>query len=323
MTRRTFVLLFTLAAVLRVLWINVPPLWYDENFTLILAKLPFEKMMQATMGDVHPPLWYLIEWGIYHITPGAPAWVIRVPALIFSLASLPLFVMMMRQIGISSQVQSAALFLMAVMPFQLWYAQEGRMYAMLEFFVLLALWAGLTRQNVLLFIGSVGLLYTQNYGPFYLAAIALVIFFRDRSVSFNWSMAAMVSAGVCWLPWLYVIVGQMQGINDRYWIVSKSAASLLIILYKLFLTAAVPSAFFFASYIVTFAALIIGIVSFVRSHHPGRLTIAIMAFAPLLIAWIVSMVWQPVLLFRPLIGSSPFLYLVTCWSIGENNVAVS
>jgi hypothetical protein len=45
-----------------------------------------------------------------------------------------------------------------------------------------------------------------------------------------------------------------------------------------------------------------------------------MAFVPLLIAWIVSLVWQPVILFRPLIGISPFLYLIVCWTIEQKGV---
>lgn len=317
MTHKTFREIFVTGIALRVFMISDPPLWYDENFTLLLARLPWVDMISATRGDVHPPLWYALEWAIFHIAPAAPVWVIRVPALLFSIAALALFAAVMFTLQIPPKVQTAAFVLMAVMPFQLWYAQEGRMYAMLEFLVLLALLAALHRDYPLLFIASLGLLFTQNYGPLYLAAIALVLMTRERMSIYNRSFGVMASAGVLWLPWMITVTQQMSGIEGRYWIMDNSAGALVIIVYKLFLTAAVPSRFFFASYLVTFAALIFGCVSFIRSRHAARATVAIMAFVPLLLAWVISLAWQPILLFRPLIGISPFLYLITAWSLEE------
>jgi uncharacterized membrane protein len=323
MKPRTFWLIFSIGIILRIVWISVPPLWYDENFTLILSRLPFGEMMNATAGDVHPPLWYIIEWLYMHISPNMPAWAIRLPALAFSIISLMLFVDVMIELRISPKVQTAALFLMAVMPFQLWYAQEGRMYAMLEFLVLFTLLAALTQNYWLIFVGSLALLYTQNYGPFYLAAIALVVASRERMNNLNWTIASMTSAGVLWLPWVYVIYWQMRGIEDRYWIVAQGFGSVLIIIYKLFLTASVPGEFLIASYLVTFGALILGAYAFIRSRHPARLTIAIMGLIPLLIAWLISVLWQPVLLFRALIGISPFLYLIACWIFSDDITATT
>lgn len=233
---------------------------------------------------------------------------------------------------------------MAVLPFQLWYAQEGRMYAMLEFLVLVTFLAAIGHDHLLLFYGSVLLLYTQNYGPFYMVAIYLAALVMDVQEVKAWiasaleqggylltrarqlgrwhllttqrpTLLAMSGAALLWLPWFLVVQRQMTDIAGRYWIMDKSLGSVLIILYKLFLTAAVPAELFFASYAVTFVALILGVLALIRSTHPARVTVAVLAFVPLLIAWLISLVWQPVILFRPLIGSSPFLYLVVCWSM--------
>lgn len=310
---------FILAVLLRVVWINVPPLWYDENFTLILARLPWDRMIDATVGDVHPPLWYVIVWAVYHILPNAPAWVIRVPSLLASVAALWLFAQIMPRLGISPRVARAALVLMAVLPMQIWYAQEGRMYAMLECLVLLALYAALERRMVLLFVASLALLYIQNYGAFYLAAIALVVIVREPWRVWRWHIGAMFAAGVLWLPWVYVVVMQMREIEGRYWILDRSLGQVLQILHKLFFASSVPDAFFVASYVVAFAVLIAGTVAVARSSHPARWPVLTMAFAPLLIAWGLSWVWQPVLLFRALIGISPFLYIVAAWPLEEIN----
>jgi len=155
-----------------------------------------------------------------------------------------------------------------------------------------------------------------------MAAIALVLAVRENIAlglflgnlrKYNWAMAAMMSAGILWMPWFIVIKHQMTDIAGNYWITDSSIGAVLITIYKLFFIAAVPAQFSFASYAVTFAALTVGIIAVWKSSHPARVTVALMAFTPLFIAWIVSLVWQPVLLFRPLIGVSPFLYLVVCW----------
>ena len=65
--------LATLGILLRIVPIWAQPTWYDENFTILLARLPLDRLLQATAGDVHPPLWYLICWPLAHL-PSQPLW---------------------------------------------------------------------------------------------------------------------------------------------------------------------------------------------------------------------------------------------------------
>jgi uncharacterized membrane protein len=315
MTRKTFWTLFTIAAALRLFMIGRAPLWYDENFTLILARLPFDQMIKATAGDVHPPLWYIIEWIIFHAAPGLPAWAIRIPALTFSLLAFVMFVQVCKRLYIPSRVQTAAAAMMAILPMQIWYAQEGRMYAMLEFLVLAALWTGLTRRWVWFFISSVAMLYTQNYGMFYLAVIGFVLIVMDWR-SATKVVSAMAAAGLLYLPWVFVIARQMSEINGRYWIMDISAGAVLNTIYKLFWSSSMLDPGIVGAYIVTFAALIIGMYSITRERIVAWWSVIAMAFLPLGLAWLASVIWQPLLLFRPLIGISPFLYIIVAWPVG-------
>jgi uncharacterized membrane protein len=316
MTRKTLWTLFTIAAALRVFMIGRAPLWYDENFTLILARLPFHQMIKATAGDVHPPLWYIIEWIIFHAAPGLPAWAIRVPALTFSLLAFVTFVQVCNSLYIPSRVQTVAAAMMAILPMQIWYAQEGRMYAMLEFLVLAALWTGLTRKWIWFFIASLAMLYTQNYGVFYLATIGFVLIIRD----WQWQPAepiitAMVAAALLYLPWVIVIARQMTEINGRYWIMDASAGAVLGSIYKQFWSSSMLAPGVVPSYVVTFVALILGIYGLTRERISSWWPVLALSFGPLGLAWLASLLWQPLLLFRPLIGISPFLYLVVAWPL--------
>lgn len=313
---KNFITLIGLAFVLRVFMIWDAPLWYDENFTFILARLPLDRMIAATAGDVHPPLWYLIEWSMFHFAPQLPAWVIRIPALTFSLLAIVTFVLLCNSLLIPARVQVFATFLMAVLPMQLWYAQEGRMYALLEFLVLYALHVGLQRKWIAFAITATAMLYTQNYSIFYLAVIGFVLIVLDWS-QLKKVFLSLVAAASLYLPWAFVVAKQMTEINGRYWIMDAGPGAVLGSVYKQFFASAMLAPGLIPSYVLVFAVLIIGTWSMLSEKVAAWWAVIVMAFGPLAIAWIASLIWQPVLLFRPLIGISPFLYLVAAWPLAE------
>src|SRR5690606_4950260 len=100
--------LFNAAFLLRFAGIWIPQLWYDENFTLILARLPFDRMIAATAGDVHPPLWYLIEWMFIRLFPDPvllPAWTLRIPAFACSIFAFVFFARVLNELRIPKRVK--------------------------------------------------------------------------------------------------------------------------------------------------------------------------------------------------------------------------
>lgn len=313
MTRKTFWIIFSIAAALRLAFIGRAPLWYDENFTLLLARLPLDRMIIATAGDVHPPLWYFIEWIIFHVYPAAPVWMVRLPAVVFSLLALYTLDQLCKVMHLPARVRMLAVIFMAVLPFQIWYAQEGRMYALLEFLVLYALYAGLTRRWGYFIIAAVAMVYTQNYGLIYLAVIALVLVIEDyKRTHAPLTLAAIVTA-VAYSPWAYVVSKQMTEIAGRYWIMDAGPGAVLNAIYKQFWASSMLEPGVLTSHVLTFAALILGTTAILRSGHPAARILLGMAFAPVLLSWVISLTWQPILLFRPLIGISPFLYIVTAF----------
>lgn len=308
--------LFALGVTLRALLIWNAPLWYDENFTLALALLPFDRMIAATAGDVHPPLWYIIEWITFH-SGDWPAWTIRLWPLAFSILSMIAFLRIMREMIVPARVQMLAFALMASAPFQIWYAQEGRMYAMLEFLALAALYNALTKKWWRFTFAAALMFYTQNYGFFYLAAVGMVMLIRYPRAVWR-AIAHGALAVVMYLPWATVVMRQMAQFNGTHWISDRSFGSVLVILQKLFLMTTMTGYGFglmTISQVVVFVALIIGAWTTARSSHPFKWVVLVMAFAPVVMAWVVSAAWVPLLLFRPLIGSSPFLYLIAAWTI--------
>ncbi len=316
--------LFNAAFLLRFAGIWIPQLWYDENFTLILARLPFDRMIAATAGDVHPPLWYLIEWTFIRLFPDPlllPAWTLRIPAFACSLFAFVFCARVLNEFDIPERVKFAALLLMAVLPMQLWYAQEARMYALLELEVILALLFALRGNFIGLFLSSFAMLYTQNYSVFYLASIGLVILLIDDWRSTRNRLRILITAyslsAVAFLPWALVVSKQMSTISGRYWIQEQNIGDALNTIYKLFWASSMPGFGLLSALLVTFMAVTVGVIHLLKSKHPSRWTILVMAFGPLVMAWIASLLWQPILLFRPLIGVTPFLYLASVWWVDE------
>lgn len=318
-----FDIIFYAAFTLRVAGIWIPQLWYDENFTLILARLPFDRMIAATAGDVHPPLWYVIEWMFIRLFPDPgllPAWMLRIPAFAFSMIAFVVFRYVLDELQIPERVKIGALVLMAILPMQIWYAQEARMYSLLELEVLLALLFALRGNFIGLFFASLAMLYTQNYAAFYLACIAFVVLLLDGWTTRPRLVLLLTSqsiSAVLFLPWVKVMANQMTTINGRYWIQEQSVGDVLNTVYKLFWTSSMPSFGLFSALLVTFMAITVGVLHLVKSKHPAMWTVLIMAFGPLLLAWIASVLWQPILLFRPLIGIAPFLYIVAAWPMDK------
>jgi uncharacterized membrane protein len=317
MKPRTFWLLFALAAFLRVMFIGKADLWYDENFSLILSRLPLDRMLTATMGDVHPPLYYLLIWPLGQLD-SIPAWTIRLPSVLFSLAALWLFWRVMGRLYVPARVQVIALALMVVLPFQIHYAQEARMYSLLEAEVLLALLCVLERRWFWLAVASVAMLYTQNYAVYYLPCIALAgLLYNHRS---HWTpmIVYFVLAGIAWLPWMFVMFSQMELINGNYWLYDITPGSVLYTFFQIFWAFSIPFQAYTAVITVTLAWVMVGAWTMV-SNRPIRsdVILLILAFGPILLAIVASLFWQPMLLFRPLIGVTPFVVILCAWPLAR------
>ncbi len=356
MNRRAVLIIVIAGALLRIAMLWQAGLWYDENFTLLLVRLPFLRMLQATAGDVHPPLLYLILWPLAQI-PNLPPWVIRIPSVLFSIVSLALYPRLLRRLDVPPAVQWIAITLLAVLPMQIHYAQEARMYALMEFLAIIAVLGILEGRAWLIFIGAAGLLYSQNYGTFYVAALGLtlaMVIYRDwnlfrivmmdahyraqpmglaamhemselmtparMALRRRWRRMAiaLLLAVLVWLPWVPTMLAQMDVINGNYWIFDLRLGGILYEIYKLFwaISLSHPAASLTAMF-ATFAMLLLGTWYLLSHRPPSWLLILVLAFGPILLALAVSFTMQPVLLFRPLIAVTPFLYLLCAYPLGQ------
>ena len=115
------------------------PLWADEIFTLVLARLPVPGILQALRTDSGGPLHYLVARALLlpFGPPGPHDVLVRALSVAASLLHLPLFVLVARRLSLAGTgLRAAAIY--AVAPLSVYFGAEGRAYAVASLFAFLA-----------------------------------------------------------------------------------------------------------------------------------------------------------------------------------------
>jgi uncharacterized membrane protein len=282
--------------------------WYDEAFTVAISNHPLLTTLEAIRGDVHPPLWYLIEWINVHLF-GTGAVALRLPAALAGTAAVVELYELVKRVAPEKAARWAGV-LMAIMPGQIYYAQEARMYSLLTLLVLMGARAVMDRNWLRLGLVLPLILYTQNLGYVYVIVLAAWGLIVGRLAAFK----RLAAGGVTYLPWLLVALQQVAQVNKGFWLSYRD--SLGAPLYMLSFTTVftrLPKEFYIhgiaLSIIVTAVALI-----FLWGNYRRFAPLMILTFAPPAVLYLVSMIWRPVLLDRGLLPSGAML--LALWGAG-------
>jgi len=122
------VLILLLAVLLRVYHLDFQSLWSDEGISLLRSSLPLGEMLQ-TMPVEHAP-GYFVLLALWLPVAGASDFALRFLSLWPSVLAVALAYRLAADMG-SRRAGLVAALLLAVNPFQVWYAQEARMYSWL------------------------------------------------------------------------------------------------------------------------------------------------------------------------------------------------
>lgn len=205
------------------------PVWHDELYTLLLARLPLDELMSALVVDSGPPLHYLL----CHILFVLVGWqegsvlgtlAVRLPSVL-AFALLPWVVWRGRSVGVGD-APWGPLLVVVWLPL-VYFGTEGRAYALLALVNALVWirgpqWIERGRTGAVGFgvvAASLPLLHYTGWASF-LALPALALFVapeRRRTLMLTLTGAAL--PGLLWLP---VMVGAPSASMD--WLVTVSGA---------------------------------------------------------------------------------------------------
>jgi hypothetical protein len=129
-----------LGGCLRVLLLDSKGMWLDETFSVWLSNHNIADLLHwAAKIDPHPPLYYLLLH--YWIALGGDTpYNVRLLSVLFGAGTIPLIYLIGKRLS-GAEVGLAAAVLLALSPFNIYFAQETRMYTCLTFNAAVAIYA--------------------------------------------------------------------------------------------------------------------------------------------------------------------------------------
>lgn len=331
---RQLLLVVLLALCLRLINLGGRPLWYDEAFSLLYARLAPEEMIAGTVGngaaaaEEHPLLYYLALHGwteLWGDTPGLA----RLLTVLFGTATVALLYLLARDLA-GKRVALAAALVASFSPFHIYYSQEARMYALLGFFAVATVlfftrawqrgglnWAGFSVSGALL-------LYTHNLGVLFQLAVALwTLYAWQRGPRWHHGRQLLLAGALMLLlyaPWLFILPRQLAKLGEAYWIQAPGLTEViqtLFIFHFAYDNQALPPwllapALFLSLLLPLFLAL--QLARQPRQAAPARFPhslalLLLLSLGVVLLAFLISQV-RPVYIVRALLPATLFYYVL-------------
>ena len=186
MTLTAIFWLIVLAAFgLRVFDLGAQSLWYDEAFSVLVARADWATAARLLSVDLHPPLYYLVlRAGL--IVLGSSEFAVRFVSVIPAVLMVPLMWALARRLFDRLTAQLAAA-LVCLSPLFVWYAREARMYSQTTMLGLAATYAlvraqdtGRARWWATLAACALGAVYSHYSTLYLVAALGLVWLANSR-----------------------------------------------------------------------------------------------------------------------------------------------
>ena len=314
-----------LAVALRFFQLGEWSFWHDEALSVLLARKPLTDLLHIAAGDVHPPLYFLVVRAF--LVLGQSEAIVRLPSALCS-SAVVLGLYLVAHDLFDSRVALVSAFLFTVCPFQLFYAQEARMYAQLELFTVLCCWCFIRalRGNRLEWWGGFvicGALasYTAYFVVFVFLAQAFYVFLVDRRCDRIWRfLLSGVAIGVLYSPWMWVSLNQTRAVLASYWmerpnpLVLVTTLSTFLLSYSLQPILAVPG---MAAALFLLMVVLNSLRYAMRDPRSPRrafVWLLLWTFVPLLATYLVSLI-RPIFHVRTVIVAAPALYVLLAWGI--------
>lgn len=274
-----------LAFGLRIYRLGDQNMWWDEAFSVWVARHDWGTLTTIAAGDTHPPLYYWLLHPWMALT-GPSEFAIRFPSLIAGMLAVALVYRLGRQLGGRSRwaVATLAAFLLATSRFHIWWSQEIRMYS------LAAMWAvasALALSNFKCQISNV----KGPAGRLWIAVglYALTVAGGMYSLYLFVFVVAAEAAWVAWTAWEWKGTGRARRLLTG-WGVAVAAAILAMLPWLAYTLPrlkswSAASQFSPLTYLQLYwTALTLGITTFVERYWAANLAFAAVILAGV-IAW--------------------------------------
>ncbi len=329
MTRREIVLIVIIMAfgtVLRLFQVATQSLWFDELLSITISRLPLNQVIFSP-ASIDPPLYYVLLH--FWMMIGRNDYIVRLLSVVPGILGIPAIFVLGRKL-FGTTVGWIAAIIFAINPYQLFYAQEARMYSLLVLFSILSLWTyaraqdfGRVRDWMLWICTMLLALYTHNFAGLLLVAL-------DADAMWRWYqnrrhitpiVIANILIGLAFLPWFVILVQKFSWLIPALWNQPPSPLQLFMTIFSFVFGFTLDSWVIPIALVFLLAALAFIITASweelrSKATHANRSLrlLWLTALLPLVITYLVSQ-WKPVYLDRLLLESSPAFYLLFAWGV--------
>lgn len=338
---KTPIAILLLAFALRLIALGTREIWYDDAFSIFLARRDLAAIARGTAADTMPPLYYTLPH--FWMRVGADPFTLRFLSVILSLLIVAGVYATARKMFDARAARNAALFT-AIAPFQIYHAQELRMYTLLALALLWYLYAfyGLRTMNCEWFgsthpkfritnfesltLSTALALYSHNLAFLTLVAADVFLIWRRSWHALGKLITAQVVGVLLFMPWLLYVPGQLEKIQRAFWTLRPGLVDVLQLLLEFTTNLPLPvwllpSALFAALAIFVLAA--VETTRAIRRGAPDALGI-VLAFAlvPPILLFVFSYFIRPIFVPRGVILSSLAYYILLGWLLSRARARV-
>jgi mannosyltransferase len=211
---------------LRLIKVDTRGIWYDDAFSILLANRPITDIIRGTAADTMPPVYYFLLhiWGLV----SQQFWFLRSLNILLSTGSIYLIYILVKKLS-NQKAAILAGFLTAISPFQIFHAQELRMYVVLQnallihiiLFIEIFLFNTQYNSKKMLLVGLVLsgaiALYTHNLAIFTMAALDVYLLIKREWKKLTKLVILQGIMAVLFIPWLVFLPGQIDKIQTAFW----------------------------------------------------------------------------------------------------------
>ncbi len=198
--------------------------WFDEIFTLSIARAGFPGLFGLAAADVHPPLHYLAVWAWRALGGEGDLW-LRTLSILFGVATVAVLAGLARGM-FDRRAALVAAALLAIHRSHVYFSAESRSYILLWLCYALLLWfawrwveRGRRRDAAGFVLAAAGALYTHYQAAIVLACVGawgLVALRRDRRRLLQW-IGLSLAVAVLFVPQLPTFFAQLQRVQAARW----------------------------------------------------------------------------------------------------------
>ncbi|MCI0478891.1 MAG: glycosyltransferase family 39 protein, partial [Anaerolineales bacterium] len=315
----------SLAFLLRLIALGTRPIWYDDAFEFFLSRKNFSVIISGAVADTMPPLHY----GILHcwlVLVGETPFALRMSSVALSMLIVAL-VFAIATRGLGARVGIVAAFFTALAPFQIYHAQELRMYTTFALAVLLYVYAVMrltTRARYARFLIALATalaLYSHNLAFLTLGAANVYFLWRRDWNAQSKLIAAQIGGALLFLPWLFLVPTQIAKIQRAFWTQLPGFADVLQMLVVFTTHLPLPPFEFAIALFITLAIFVIAALELGRAFRRGAPPTLgfVLAFAlvPPVLMFTLSYVMRPVFVPRGVIASSLAYYILLAYLVAR------